>query len=87
VQVALADRGRFLLDYIDMLVAEGPGDPPSRVAPRRGHDRFVINKLRALCAWYTRGLDGGAQLREAVNHTPSVPALRETISQFFLEPD
>ena len=81
VEVSLADRGRFLLEYIDMLLAEGPGNRPAA-----GHARWVVNKLRALCAWYTRGLDGGAHLREAVNHAPSIAALRETISQFFFEP-
>jgi tRNA-dihydrouridine synthase B len=78
IEVPLADRGRFLLEYIDMLLAEGPGDRPAA-----GHARWVVNKLRALCAWYTRGLDGGAHLREAVNHAPSIAALQETISQFF----
>jgi tRNA-dihydrouridine synthase B len=98
--VSLADRGRFLLEYIDMLVAEAPGGVArgfrSRAVARkggggspaipaaRGHERFVINKLRALCPWYTRGLEGGSHLREAVNHTPSIPALRETIETFFL---
>ncbi len=81
VEVSLADRGRFLLEYIDMLLAEGPGNRPAA-----GHARWVVNKLRALCAWYTRGLEGGAHLREAVNHAPSIPALRETISQFFFGP-
>ena len=83
VRVSLADRGRFLLEYIDMLrgpepVALNP-EPPTRRA------QWVVNKLRALCAWYTRGLDGGAQLREAVNHAPSVPVLRDTITHFFLQ--
>jgi len=77
IQVSLADRGRFLLEYIDMLL--GP-------EPSSGHSRWVVNKLRALCTWYTRGLDGGAHLREAVNHAPSIPALRETIETFFLSP-
>ncbi len=102
VQVALADRGRFLLDYIDMLVTEAPGGVARGVRSLAeavpggggtpaipadpGHARWVVNKLRALCAWYTRGLDGGAHLREAVNHAPSIPALREIISQFFLQP-
>ncbi len=81
VEVSLADRGRFLLEYIDMLLDEGPGD-----RSEAGHPRWVVNKLRALCAWYTRGLSGGAHLREAVNHAPSIQALRETVSQFFLEP-
>ena len=31
------------------------------------HDRWVINKLRALCTWYTKGLDDGSHLRIAVN--------------------
>ncbi len=79
VEVSLADRGRFLLEYIDMLLAEGPGGRSAA-----GHPRWVVNKLRALCAWYTRGFDGGAHLREAVNHAPSIAALRDTISRFFL---
>ena len=82
VQVSPTDRGQFLLEYIDMLLAEGPGDRPAA-----GHARWVVNKLRALCAWYTRGLDGGAHLREAVNHAPSIPALRGTITQFFVGSD
>jgi nifR3 family TIM-barrel protein len=90
VAVSLADRGRFLLEYIDMLVAEAPGGVARGFSPAipadRGHARWVVNKLRALCAWYTRGLEGGAHLREAVNHTVSIPALRQTISHFFLEP-
>jgi tRNA-dihydrouridine synthase B len=84
VEVSLADRGRFLLEYIDMLLVPEPVALSPEPSP--GHSRWVVNKLRALCAWYTRGLDGGAHLREAVNHTPSVPALRKVISQFFFEP-
>jgi tRNA-dihydrouridine synthase B len=68
-EVSLADRGRFLLEYIDMLV---------------GPERWVVNKLRALCAWYTRGLEGGSHLRVAVNRTESLPALRDTIWRSFL---
>ncbi len=109
--VSHADRGRFLLDYIDLLldehvhepagfrhVAAGSGSvqaPSSREAgdvpptggdmarPARGRERWAINKLRALCAWYTRGLQGGSHLRVAVNHTDSIPALRQTIARFF----
>jgi len=147
-EVSLAERGRFLLEYIDLLlngraneppgfrhaivdvatvqdvaqafpdvsgIDDGPadesvaraftgllalggvagravaggalqgsgGDGRPAVRPARGRERWVINKLRALCAWYTRGLEGGSHLRVAVNHTDSIPALREIITHFF----
>ena len=43
----------------------------------------MVNKLRALCGYYTRGVEGGSHLRVAVNHAPSVSALRELIMTFF----
>jgi nifR3 family TIM-barrel protein len=77
--IALEDRGRFLLDYIDLLLHE-------RVDETRAltHDRWVINKMRALASWYTKGLDNGSHFRTAVNATDSLPSLRETIGTFFL---
>ena len=77
-EVSLEDRGRFLLDYIELLLLE-------RVDESRApsHDRWVINKLRALASWYTKGLDNGSHLRTAINTTNSLPALRETIAAFF----
>jgi len=93
--VSLEDRGRFLLDYIDLLLrnpedeAEGfrhvaAVDPE---APRtaRGRERWVINKARALAAWYTKGFEGGSQLRVAINTCPSIAALRDLIGEFFFE--
>jgi tRNA-dihydrouridine synthase B len=76
--VTLEDRGRFLLDYIDLLLHE-------RVDETRAltHDRWVINKLRALASWYTKGLDNGSHLRTAINTIDSLPSLRETIGAFF----
>jgi len=76
--VTLEDRGRFLLDYIDLLLHE-------RVDEARAltHDRWVINKLRALASWYTKGLDNGSHLRTAINTIDSLPSLRETIGEFF----
>jgi nifR3 family TIM-barrel protein len=76
--VTLEDRGRFLLDYIELLLLE-------RVDESRAptHDRWVINKLRALASWYTKGLDNGSHLRTAINTTDSLAALRETIAAFF----
>ena len=52
-------------------------------AAARGHDRWVINKLRALNSWYTKGLDNGSHLRAAINSAESIDDLREIISAFF----
>jgi nifR3 family TIM-barrel protein len=76
--VTLEDRGRFLLDYIELLLQERVDE--SRVL---SHDRWVINKLRALASWYTKGLDNGSHLRTAINIVDSLPSLRETIAAFF----
>jgi tRNA-dihydrouridine synthase B len=53
----------------------------------RGHDRWVINKLRALNSWYTKGLDSGSHLRVSVNAAESIPHLREIIAEFFSAPE
>jgi nifR3 family TIM-barrel protein len=92
-----AERGRFLLDYIDMLlrervdeaagfrhVAPGQAAGPEGAAPARGHDRWVINKLRALNSWYTKGLDNGSHLRVAINAADSIARLRAVIEDFFI---
>ena len=93
--VSLAERGQFLLEYIDLLMTErideaegfrhvAPGQPViSASAPARGHDRWVINKLRALNSWYTKGLDGGSQLRVAINAAESIAQLRAIVEDFF----
>jgi tRNA-dihydrouridine synthase B len=93
--VTSAERGQFLLDYIDLLMnerldeAEGfrhvaPGQQSSAPRqPARGHDRWVINKLRALNSWYTKGLDNGSHLRIAINSAESIDQLREIIHAFF----
>jgi tRNA-dihydrouridine synthase B len=123
-EVSLADRGRFLLDYIDLLMTErvhepqgfrhlAPGvcrpelelgrsgvaqdsrsgvaqDSRSGVAqdfsPARSHDRWVINKVRALGSWYTKGLDNGSHLRTAINSAESLAELRDLIAAFFYSP-
>ena len=92
--VTMQERGQFLLDYIDLLldqreheeqgfrhVAPGASQPP---APASGHERWVINKLRALCAWYSKGLDSGSHLRVAVNRAESISQLRHLIEDFFM---
>jgi hypothetical protein len=43
----------------------------------------VINKVRALGSWYTKGLDNGSHLRTAINTAESVEGLQEVIGAFF----
>ncbi len=92
--IALEERGRFLLDYIDLLMVErigedegfrhvAPGTEGAAHQPARGRERWVVNKVRALGAWYTKGLDGGGQLRVAINSAENVDALRRLIAEFF----
>jgi nifR3 family TIM-barrel protein len=97
-EISLADRGRFLLDYVDLLLRGDAGEaggfrhrveagerlaPAARGVRRASRERWVVNKIRALCAWYTKGFDNGSHLRLEVNRTTSLPQLRETIGGFF----
>jgi len=97
-EVTLDDRGRFLLDYIELLLHERVRDPEpagfrhaaplsvggtAQRAPHTTHDKWVINKLRALGSWYTKGLENGSHLRTAINSTDSLDGLRELIVKFF----
>jgi tRNA-dihydrouridine synthase B len=94
--VSLEQRGQFLLDYIELLLNErvhedagfrhvAPGTEETRSQGQGDrHDRWVINKLRALCSWYTKGLEGGSHLRISVNSATSLPELRGRIEDFFL---
>jgi tRNA-dihydrouridine synthase B len=96
--VTMGARGQFLLDYLDLLLnerfeeadgfrhtaptqpgAEGVAAPPAA----RGRERWVINKLRALGSWYTKGFENGSRLRVAINSAESIPQLREMIGEFF----
>jgi tRNA-dihydrouridine synthase len=43
----------------------------------------VINKLRALNSWFTKGLEGGSHLRVAINSANSLAELRDVIQKFF----
>jgi tRNA-dihydrouridine synthase B len=74
--VTLQDRGRFLLEYIALLTRE-------RVREGLSHDRWVINKVRALGSYYTKGLEGGSRLRTMINTAESLPQLIDTIALFF----
>ena len=107
-EVTLEDRGRFLLDYIELLLNErvrepegfrhsfrsgatnppNPPNPESQIPnPKSRHDRWVINKIRALGSWYTKGLENGSHLRTAINSTDSLDGLRELIVKFFFTPE
>jgi tRNA-dihydrouridine synthase len=55
-------------------------------AAARSHDRWVINKVRALGSWYTKGLEGGSRLRTEINSAESLPALRDILRAFFFAP-
>jgi tRNA-dihydrouridine synthase B len=79
-EVTREDRGRFLLAYIDLLLHERIDD-----ARAQTHDRWVVNKVRALASWYTKGLEGGARLRTAINQADSLALLVQTIVDFFFE--
>jgi tRNA-dihydrouridine synthase B len=92
-----ADRAQFLLEYVEMLLKErvdetagfrhvAPGQsgtPEVSAAPARGRERWVINKLRALNSWYTKGIENGSHLRVAINRAESIPQLHEIIESFF----
>ena len=105
-EVTLADRGRFLLDYIELLLTErvhepagfrrrAPehGAPEDRAVPKHGarstkHDsrsqgRFVVNKVRALGSWFTKGLENGSHLRTAINSAETLDGLTTVIAAFF----
>ena len=94
--VTLEDRRQFLLEYMELLLNErideaagfrhlAPGDAADRT-PARGRERWVINKLRALVSWYSKGLESGGRLRVAINSAQSIPETREIIDQFFSMP-
>jgi tRNA-dihydrouridine synthase B len=57
-------------------------DHDSRSA--RGHERWVINKLRALCSWYSKGLDGGSHVRVRVISAERIAELWTIVEEFFL---
>jgi tRNA-dihydrouridine synthase B len=97
-EVSFETRGRFLLDYIELLLDERSGeadgfrhvapsagaasDPPG---PARGHERWVINKVRALATWYSKGFDNGSHFRTRVNSCQSIAELRDIVAEFFTD--
>ncbi|HUL74176.1 MAG TPA: tRNA dihydrouridine synthase DusB [Vicinamibacterales bacterium] len=93
VEITPEQRGQFLLAYINLLLEErvhegagfrhtAPGQTEAG-GPARGRERWVINKLRALGSWYTKGMDGGSQLRVAINTSESIQQLRDVIEESY----
>ena len=109
--ITLEDRGQFLLDYMNLLLAESQdeaqgfrhvagspepfdsgregaslaqGRPGAGNREAIGKERWVINKIRALCSWYTKGFDGGAQFRIGVNSAKSIAELEDLVQKFFI---
>ena len=96
--ISLQERGRFLLEYIELLQHERVHEPVGfrHVAPgaeaaaqgqpyaaRQGHGRWVVNKIRALGGYYTKGVENGAELRAGLNTAISVELLQDLIHRFF----
>jgi tRNA-dihydrouridine synthase B len=98
-EVSLRQRGLFLLEYMDLLLAEDGAEPegfrhraaqtdmptPAAGLPseRARHERWVINKMRALMSWYSKGLHNGGHLRTSINSATSIAHVREIVEQFF----
>jgi tRNA-dihydrouridine synthase B len=96
--VTRTERGQFLLDYIDLLLDERVREPEgfrhaapglaagrasSIAASRVSHDRWVINKIRALATYYTKGFEHGSHLRTEINRVNGIAELRDLIGLFF----
>jgi tRNA-dihydrouridine synthase B len=99
-EITMPERGQFLMNYLELLLNERVGESdgfrhvaPGQAggsaaehAPARGREKWVINKLRALNSWYTKGLDNGSHLRVAINSASSIAQLRAIIEDFFFAP-
>ena len=99
-EVTLQDRGQFLLDYVELLLSEGEEEAEgfrhvvasglqvaSGFSRTSRHERWVINKLRALMSWYSKGLHNGGHLRTAINSAESIDHAREIVGSFFATAD
>jgi nifR3 family TIM-barrel protein len=98
-ETTLEDRGRFLADYVELLLNQEQDEPegfrhraghgdtrtamPQSPTERGRHERWVINKLRALMSWYSKGLHNGGHLRTEINAATSISQAREIVEQFF----
>jgi len=92
-QITADDRARFLIEYMDLLLSEGDDEAAGfrhkagRAASPRAqasHERWVVNKMRALMSWYSKGLHSGGHLRTSINHAESTQQVRDIVTEFFL---
>jgi tRNA-dihydrouridine synthase B len=90
--VTLEQRGQFLLDYMQLLLADEKGEQEGfrhlvvQSSPPRAEvskERWVVNKLRALCTWYTKGFEGGSQFRIGINSAKSITEVETLVDNFF----
>ena len=94
--VTAAERAQFLLEYIDLLLNEEEGEAAgfrhragstgagSTIRRAGTRDRWVVNKLRALMSWYSKGLHNGGHLRTDINSADSIDQVRDIIGTFFI---
>src|SRR4029077_8931409 len=63
--IGASERREFLLAYIDLLLNERVREPEGfrhqlqQAASQQlsGHDKWVVNKIRALVSWYSKGVE------------------------------
>jgi tRNA-dihydrouridine synthase B len=92
--VTLERRGQFLRDYLQLLLDErvaerdgfrhvAPGVDGAAAERAVGRERWVINKLRALCAWYSKGIEGGSDFRVRINSAANIRQVFDLIDTYF----
>ncbi len=79
--VTLEDRGCFLIEYIELLKGERIRDQGAVSAI--SHERWIVNKIRALATYFTKGHEHGSHVRTAINSAPSLASLYEIIAEKF----
>ena len=80
MKLLLAENVDEAKDSAMAFQASGPQDlEPKSQREAVGRERWVINKIRALCSWYTKGFEGGAQFRIGVNSAKSIAELQDLI--------
>jgi tRNA-dihydrouridine synthase B len=63
---------------------DGAAASDGQMARARGRERWVINKIRALGSWYSKGFECGSHFRVSVNKAENIAQLRGIIDQFFV---